>query len=37
MHTPTIDKRHVPPDRPTSSSWVRDNFIVGSVIGSGTD
>ncbi|VDK80628.1 unnamed protein product [Litomosoides sigmodontis] len=36
MHTPTIDKQRVPPDRPTSSSWVRDNFIVGGVIGSGT-
>ncbi|KAL3989671.1 Protein kinase domain family protein [Acanthocheilonema viteae] len=36
MPTPSADRRRVPSDRPTSSSWVRDNFIVGSVLGSGT-
>ncbi|CAG9538596.1 unnamed protein product [Cercopithifilaria johnstoni] len=36
MPTPSIEKRRVPPDRPTSSSWVRNNFIVGGVLGSGT-
>uniref|UniRef100_A0A1I8ECG0 non-specific serine/threonine protein kinase n=2 Tax=Wuchereria bancrofti TaxID=6293 RepID=A0A1I8ECG0_WUCBA len=36
MPTPSIGKRRVPPDRPTSSSWVRENFVVGGVLGSGT-
>ncbi|VDO41863.1 unnamed protein product [Onchocerca flexuosa] len=36
MRTSNTERRHVAPDRPTSSSWVRDNFIVGNVLGSGT-
>ncbi|MCP9256963.1 putative cell division control protein 7-like protein 1 [Dirofilaria immitis] len=36
MPAPNAGKRHIAPDRPTSSSWVRDNFIVGRVLGSGT-
>ncbi|VDO41244.1 unnamed protein product [Onchocerca flexuosa] len=30
------EARYVAPDQPTSSSWVRDNFIVSDVLGSGT-
>uniref|UniRef100_A0A915PWQ9 non-specific serine/threonine protein kinase n=1 Tax=Setaria digitata TaxID=48799 RepID=A0A915PWQ9_9BILA len=36
MPTPSSTRRRAPPDRPTTSSWVRDNFIVGDVLGSGT-
>ncbi|VDM93387.1 unnamed protein product, partial [Onchocerca ochengi] len=36
MPIPNTETRYVAPDPPTNSNWVRDNFIVGNLLGSGT-
>lgn len=35
MPIPNTETRYVAPDPPTNSNWVRDNFIVGNLLGSG--